>query len=337
MDEREKANILLVDDQPAKLLTYEAILRDLDANLIKATSAHEAFNYLLKNDVAVILIDVFMPELDGYQLASMVREHPRFQQTPIIFISAIALSELDRLRGYESGAVDYVPVPVVPEILRAKVRIFVELFKKTRDLERLNRELEDRVIERTAALEASNEQLKESEQRLRLASEAAEFGTYDYNPAAGYFECSPLMKQLFGLDNKSEVTPDTFLQCVYEPDRAMVRRSIFAPERNEDNRHRIEFRVSHAEGFRWLLDCGRAFFSDGQDGHCSRHNRAQASRRASTSADCGTRSPREKHPRQYRCDRQTVEPQHWKRQRLRGSARRAHSSGSQSAQCPETR
>ena len=111
-----------------------------------------------------------MPELDGFQLASMIRDHPRFEKTAIIFISAIYLSEIDRLRGHESGAVDYVPVPVLPEILRAKIKVFLELYRKTRDLERLNRELEDRVAERTAELEASNRRLQESEERLRLAS-----------------------------------------------------------------------------------------------------------------------------------------------------------------------
>ena len=110
----DKVNILLVDDQPAKLLTYEVILRELGENLIKATSAREALEHLLKNEVAVVLIDVCMPELDGFQLAAMIREHPRFQQTAIIFISAIQLTDVDRLRGYEMGAVDYVPVPVVP-------------------------------------------------------------------------------------------------------------------------------------------------------------------------------------------------------------------------------
>ena len=105
--------------------------------------------YLLKNDVAVILIDVAMPELDGFELAAMIREHPRFEKTAIIFVSAIHLTDLDRLRGYEAGAVDYLPVPVVPELLRAKVRVFCDLYRKTRQLEVFNAELEQRVAERT--------------------------------------------------------------------------------------------------------------------------------------------------------------------------------------------
>jgi signal transduction histidine kinase/ActR/RegA family two-component response regulator len=157
--------ILLVDDQPGKLLTYEAILQDLGETLLKATSAREALDLLLKNEIAVVLVDVCMPELDGYELAAMIRQHPRFQKTAIIFISAILVTDLDRLRGYECGGVDYVPVPIVPDILRAKVSVFAELYRKTRELETLNNELEARVAERTAALEATTEALRDASQR----------------------------------------------------------------------------------------------------------------------------------------------------------------------------
>src|ERR1700674_2446926 len=146
----EKLNILLVDDQPAKLLSYEVILRDIDENLIKASSGREALEHLLRSEIAVVLMDVCMPELDGFQLAAMIREHPRFRKTAIIFISAIHLTDVDRLRGYEMGAVDYVPIPVIPEVLRAKVKIFAELYRKSRQLEQLNSKLEGHVAERTA-------------------------------------------------------------------------------------------------------------------------------------------------------------------------------------------
>src|SRR5204862_2137518 len=154
MDANSKVNMLLVDDQPAKLLSYEVMLEPLGENLIKAASAKEALEHLLKNDIAVVLVDVCMPELDGFELAAIIREHPRFQKTAIIFISAIHLSEMDYIRGYSAGAVDYVPVPVIPDVLRAKVRVFAELYRKTRELEQLNRELEHRIRERKADLEA---------------------------------------------------------------------------------------------------------------------------------------------------------------------------------------
>ena len=149
----EPVNILLVDDQPGKLLTYEAILDGLDATLIKATTAGEALTALLKTDIAVILMDVCMPDLDGFELAAMIRDHPRHEKTAVIFISAVRLETDDLLKGYRTGAVDYVSVPVVPEILKAKVQIFVELYRKSRQLDTLNAELEARVRQRTEQLE----------------------------------------------------------------------------------------------------------------------------------------------------------------------------------------
>jgi signal transduction histidine kinase len=161
----DAVKILVVDDQPSKLLTYDAILTELGEELIRANSASEALEALLKHEIAVVLADVCMPDLDGYELAAMIRQHPRCQKTSIIFVSAVMMAEPDRLRGYQSGAVDYVPVPVVPEILRAKVGIFAELYRKTRALEELNAELERRVAARTAELEATTAALREADQR----------------------------------------------------------------------------------------------------------------------------------------------------------------------------
>ena len=107
-----------------------------------------------------------MPELDGFELASMIRQHPRFQRTAIIFISAVHLTDLDRLKGYEHGAVDYISVPVIQELLRAKVRVFAELHRKTRQLEELNRELEHRVLERTEELAAKADLLLQLNTKL---------------------------------------------------------------------------------------------------------------------------------------------------------------------------
>src|SRR5688500_16723049 len=143
----ERVNILLVDDQPGKLLSYQAMLSELGENLITASSAREALDILLKNDITIVLMDVSMPEFDGFELAEIIRQHPRYQKTAIIFVSAVNVTDMDRLKGYESGAVDYVSVPVVPELLRAKVSVFAELYRKTRESERLNKELERQVTE----------------------------------------------------------------------------------------------------------------------------------------------------------------------------------------------
>jgi signal transduction histidine kinase len=163
-----RVNILLVDDQQAKLLSLKVVLAEIGENLLTAASAREALECLLKNDVALVLIDVCMPDLDGFELAEMIREHPRFQRTAIIFVSAVMNGSPDQLRGYKLGAVDFVSVPVLPELLRAKVKVFVDLYRKTRQLERFNAELEERVQERTAELTYLNEALEHRiEERTR--------------------------------------------------------------------------------------------------------------------------------------------------------------------------
>ena len=185
----DRVNILMVDDQPGKLLTYEAILSDLGENLIKASSAKEALEKLLKTDVAVVLMDVSMPEIDGFELAEIIRQHPRFQKTAIIFISAVHLTDLDRLKGYQHGAVDYLSVPIVPEVLRAKVKVFTELHRKNRQLERLNSQLEQRVAERIAELEQKavalhklNRELAQRNQELDAIVQTAPDIIFSRNP-----------------------------------------------------------------------------------------------------------------------------------------------------------
>ena len=182
----DKINILMVDDQPGKLLTYEAMLGELGENLIKAHSGVEALELLLKNDIALVLMDVSMPGMDGFETAQMIHEHPRFQNTPIVFVSGIHVTDLDRLKGYQHGAVDYVSVPVVPELLRAKVNVFAELHRKTQQLEILNarvttlqdeerrsiaRELHDSVGQLLAAI-SMNSAFVEAESH-KLSQEAA--------------------------------------------------------------------------------------------------------------------------------------------------------------------
>jgi PAS domain S-box-containing protein len=198
MSEHDKVNILMVDDQPAKLLSYESILTQLGENLIKAGSGREALEHLLKTDIAVILMDVSMPELNGFELAEMIHQHPRYQKTAIIFISAVHLTDLDQLRGYEHGAVDYISVPVIPELLRAKVSVFAELYRKTQQLERLNRELEQRVAERTAELEASTMRLRESEESFRAIFENAGIGISVLNRDTRLLKVNSTMLEMFG-------------------------------------------------------------------------------------------------------------------------------------------
>jgi PAS domain S-box-containing protein len=262
MVQDDKVNVLLVDDQPAKLLAYEAVLGDLGENLIKASSATEALQVLLKTEVAILLIDVCMPDLDGFELAAMIREHPRFQQTAIIFISAIHLTDVDRLRGYEMGAVDYVPVPVVPEVLRAKVRVFAELFRKTRQLEQLNADLERRVAERTSELEASNQQLRESERRRSLALAAGQMGAWDWNVATGGCSWDAGQYRIFGVDpDQIELTLDGVRSLIHPEDleriEAIVRKGV-----TDNSNFQTEVRIIRPDGqTRWCI-CAAAMTAD---------------------------------------------------------------------------
>jgi PAS domain S-box-containing protein len=201
MTTTEPVNILMVDDQPAKLLTYEAILSDLGEHLIKATSGREALEHLLKTDIAIVLMDVSMPEIDGFELAEIIRQHPRYQKTAIIFISAVRLTELDRLKGYESGAVDYIPVPVIPEILRAKVSVFADLYRKTRQLEALNHDLEQRVEERTAELQANAMRLRESEERIKVILQNTSAVIYLIDARGRCLQVNRGFEQVFGVTN----------------------------------------------------------------------------------------------------------------------------------------
>ena len=264
-----KVNVLLVDDQPDKLLAYEVILGELGENLVKTSSAREALQFLLKNEVAVVLIDVCMPELDGFQLAAMIRDHPRFRETAIIFISAIHLTDVDRLRGYEMGAVDYVPVPVVPDVLRAKVRIFAELFRKTRELEQLNLKLERHVAERTAELEASNARLLQSEQGRSLALAAGQMGSWDWDLEADEWKWDEGQYRIFGVDPQNfQVTAENVRSLIHPEDRdrlQMIVQSMSQGERTQQT----EFRVRRPNGdIRWCM--GTAAVSIDADGRVQR-------------------------------------------------------------------
>jgi len=255
----DKVNVLLVDDLPEKLLAYEVILQDLGENLVKASSAREALQFLLKNDVAVVLVDVCMPELDGFQLAAMLRDHPRFRKTAIIFISAVLLTDVDRLRGYEMGAVDYVPVPVVPEVLRAKVKVFAELYRKTRELEQLNSQLERHVAERTAELESSNLRLLQSEQGRSLALAAGQMGSWDWDLGTDEWRWDEGQHRIFGVDpQKFKISMENIRGLIHPDDWSSLRQSVEGMSKGE-RAQQSEFRVLRPNGDqRWCIGTAAA-------------------------------------------------------------------------------
>jgi PAS domain S-box-containing protein len=269
MMEQEKVNILLVDDQPAKLLAYEVILKELGENLVAVASGREALEYLLKNEVAVILLDVCMPELDGFELAAMIRDHPRFQKTAMIFISAIQVSDIDRLRGYEMGAVDYVPVPVVPEVLRAKIKVFAELYRKTRQLELLNAELEDRVRARTAELEKSTTQLVESERRRSMAIAAGKMGSWDWDWVNGDWMWDAGQYHIFGVEADGFEVTSANVEARLHPDDVDAIRAVIAHFKAGAQSYETEFRIVRPDGeIRWCA--GTAAATIDKDGHIVR-------------------------------------------------------------------
>ena len=258
----EKVNILLVDDQPAKLLTYRTILESVGENLLSANNATEALELLLKHEVAVVLIDVYMPDIDGFQLATMIRNHPRFEKTALIFISAILLTDVDRLRGYEMGAVDYVPVPVIPEVLRAKVKVFVELFRKTRQLEQLNRELEARVAERTAELGSSTLQLRQSERLRSLALAVGQMGSWEWNVTRGSTVWDQGQCEIFGVPSTFVPTLESVRPLINPADFELLVRA-FRNATKEVNTFQTEFRVLRPNGeVRWCTGTAVASFDE---------------------------------------------------------------------------
>lgn len=251
MRPKQPVNILLVDDHPAKLLSYESILADTGENLIKASSGREALEQLLKNEFAVILVDVCMPDLDGFELASLIRGHPRYQKTAIILVSSVLVEDVDRLKGYDSGAVDYVSVPIVPEILRAKVGVFADLFRKTRELETLNQELEHRVAERTAEIEASAALLRQSEERMRLALTAGGIQGWTWDIRKNEFTwVTPTRESKPACQSYGD-----FLQAVHPEDRAIVQ-SAFGRAIGKTGEYAAEFRVRTGQEEQWWLGRG---------------------------------------------------------------------------------
>jgi len=157
MTDAEKVNILVVDDLPEKLLVYESILEELGQNIVTARSGADALKQLLRHNYAVILLDVNMPGMDGLETAALIRKHKRFAHTPLIFITAF-LDDVRPLQGYAYGAVDFMLAPVVPEVLRAKVKVFVDLFRMTQEVRRRAEErvvLAEEQLRRVAAEEAN--------------------------------------------------------------------------------------------------------------------------------------------------------------------------------------
>lgn len=170
--EDELVSILLVDDRPENLIALESALEILGQNLVTVSNGREALRAALNQDFAVILLDVRLPDMDGFETASLLRERVRSRHTPIIFLTAVDKDDTQVSKGYSLGAVDYIFKPLDPEILRAKVSVFIDLYEKKRQIERLNRSLEERVRQRTIELESANRDLEHEVRERKRAEEA---------------------------------------------------------------------------------------------------------------------------------------------------------------------
>jgi PAS domain S-box-containing protein len=218
MPSEPKVNILLVDDHPENLLTLEAILSSLGENLIKASSGEEALRCLLHQDFAVILLDVQMPQMDGFETAALIRNRARSRQTPIIFLTAFSTNDDLIFKGYSLGAVDYLHKPIDPTILTSKVSVFVDLFRKTEVIKQQSEE----VRRQATQLEAINAELRQSEERFRLLSACSPVGIFvtDTDGRCIYF--NPRCQAICGFTLENSLD-ETWQVSVHPDDRdAMV-------------------------------------------------------------------------------------------------------------------
>lgn len=157
---KTRVNLLVVDDDATKRFALRTILTPLDENIVEASSGADALRQLLRDEFAVILLDVRMPVMDGFETAQLIRQRPRSELTPIIFVTALDQAETDMGRGYNLGAVDFIFAPVVPAILRAKATVFADLYRAQQELRRYRTQLESLVEQRTIALTAINRELE---------------------------------------------------------------------------------------------------------------------------------------------------------------------------------
>jgi PAS domain S-box-containing protein len=223
--EQPRVNILLVDDTPENLIALEAVLADLGQNLIKARSGEEALRLLLRQEFAVILLDVNMPGLNGFETAELIRQRKSTEHIPIIFVSAISTSDTHLFKGYSLGAVDYIFTPVVPEVLRSKVSVFVELLKKTEEAKRQAEQL--RLLEERE----HRERLNEAARRIELQTKQNRFFTLSVDLLAitdfqaMFKELNPAWHLVLGY-SEAELKSRPFWDRMEESDRAVTKEAL---------------------------------------------------------------------------------------------------------------
>ena len=249
MQPEPKVNVLMVDDQPENLLALEALLGRLGQNLVKANSGEEALRCLLKQDFAVILLDVQMPGIDGFETAAMIRSRARSRHTPIIFLTAFSSSDTRISKGYSLGAVDYLLKPIEPEILTSKVTVFVDLFKKTEEVKR-----------QAAQLAAVNGELRASEERFRSLSACSPVGIFLSDITGRCTYMNPRCQAICGLKFE-ENSAASWLQSVHPEDRERVLAN-WAAYTHEGREYSDEFRLQTPAGVIWTTVRSSPMLSD---------------------------------------------------------------------------
>src|ERR1700681_229704 len=272
----EKPKILIVDDQPRNLDVLEVMLGETDCTLVRATSADEALLCLVRHEFAALVLDIRMPGMSGMELATLMKQRRRSEHVPILFLTAHLIDEDDVLRGYGAGAVDYLSKPINAAILRSKVGIFVDLFRKTRELaglnetlqrevaereraqqalELVNHELERRVHERTAALTRAHQGVRENEERLRMALEVAQIAAWEWHLASGQMRWSTDPEVLFGFPKGSFGQELRIVRAVHAQDKSRVESA--AGSALETGTYDTEYRVVRPDGsVVWITERG---------------------------------------------------------------------------------
>ena len=281
----DKPKVLIVDDQPRNLDVLEAMLGGTDCALVRASSADEALLCLVRDEFAALVLDIRMPGMSGIELATLIKQRKRSQNVPILFLTAHSVDEDDVLRGYGAGAVDYLSKPVNAEILRSKVGVFVDAFRKARALADLNvalqreivqreeaqaalqtanLELEHRVRERTNELTRAHREVRENEERLRMALEVARIGAWEWDLGSGQMRWSADPERLFGFPEGSFGQDQRIMHAIHPDDRSRAEAAITAALRS--GIYEAEYRVVRTDGsIAWITERGRVF-SDADGG-----------------------------------------------------------------------
>jgi PAS domain S-box-containing protein len=269
--------ILIVDDQPRNLDALEAMLEPIDCITVRALSADEALLSLLRCDFAAIVLDIQMPGMNGLELARLIKQRKRSKDVPILFLTAHMVDESDALQGYGVGAVDYLSKPLNPEILRSKIGVFIELFRKTRALARLNEalqgeiearekaqaalelansELERRVQQRTSALTRAHRGVRENEERLRMAMAVARIGAWEWHLRTGRMEWSSDPEALFGFPSGAFGPELRTIDVIHPADKAARQEAVAAAL--DSGSYEAEYRlVRPDESIVWITERGR--------------------------------------------------------------------------------